>query len=688
MEPYQKLKRSTTTILSTDCQQVLPDTSNATKPSFPRTLTTTSQGMQINSDLEAQLESIKLRSSRAKVEVSLSPIPTNLASEMSADDYNIPLPKVTTLDEMSWAGWKGDLCSHLDVKKLSAHLDPNHVRPSFTPQQRIQLGISNVAYMASQVAYDNERRACNGAIYRSLPDGVRHDFLNIYEHNDPVTFMAELSTRFGGARPGMRYNAFEQQLSLRKLPGETLTQLYDRNLKLSRERKRLCDPHATVPMQDEEIDMYCLMSAIIDEHESVVSAIHASIGQNGTISLASVKGMFQSEDDLLCNKSVKIENANYGKDKQKNNMSLAEGLKRLHAECGLTECLFCKATGHPTDKCWKIAQIVMGWEGEHKEYSKNRTERRKKPKNNANAATDVSAGTTGIKSTSVCHHVSATITSLANLASRSSALIDGWNTDTGCSTSMTCRREYFRTYRLLRVPIALADGHVVYSAGVGTVEFIPVLDGVERPSVLLQHVLHVPDLSVNLFSVYPTMTEHAYEFRGRGRQVIFSKNGKTLFTTTVNAQNVGYLDGRTVCHSTALSATTAPRTLELWHRRLAHVNFKAIIKMQRNAAAKGLSFSDKKALGVCEPCVGGKLHRHTVPKGPARRETEVLACVHADLKGPLPNGVRGYRYWVVFIDDATVATPRHRGSVVRDRSQRSGGMRCAKRCMANQLESD
>jgi len=31
---------------------------------------------------------------------------------------------------------------------------------------------------------------------------------------------------------------------------------------------------------------------------------------------------------------------------------------------------------------------------------------------------------------------------------------------------------------------------------------------------------------------------------------------------------------------------------------------------------------------------------------------------------------------------------RHRGSVVLDRSQRRGGMRCAKRCMANQLESD
>jgi len=31
---------------------------------------------------------------------------------------------------------------------------------------------------------------------------------------------------------------------------------------------------------------------------------------------------------------------------------------------------------------------------------------------------------------------------------------------------------------------------------------------------------------------------------------------------------------------------------------------------------------------------------------------------------------------------------RHRGSVVKDRSQSRGGVRCAKRCMANQLKSD
>ena len=205
-------------------------------------------GMHINSDLEAQLEAIKSCSSGSMGETQLSPIPTNLATEMSAKDYNIPLLKVTSLNKMFWAGWNGDLCSHLDVKKLSAHLDPNYVHPSFTLQQRIQLRISNALYMASQVTYDNECCTCNGTIYCSLPNSVRHGFLNAYEHHDPVVFMVELSTCFGGACPGMRYNVLEQQLSLCKLPGEMLTPLYDGNLKLSHECKCLRDPHTRPPM--------------------------------------------------------------------------------------------------------------------------------------------------------------------------------------------------------------------------------------------------------------------------------------------------------------------------------------------------------------------------------------------------------------------------------------------------------
>ncbi|KZV90666.1 hypothetical protein EXIGLDRAFT_585325, partial [Exidia glandulosa HHB12029] len=74
--------------------------------------------------------------------------------------------------------------------------------------------------------------------------------------------------------------------------------------------------------------------------------------------------------------------------------------------------------------------------------------------------------------------------------------------DTGCTAHMTPIRTWFRTYAPHRVPIELADATVIYSAGIGSVEFVPRVNGKECSSVVFHDVLHVPDLSVNLFSVF------------------------------------------------------------------------------------------------------------------------------------------------------------------------------------------
>ena len=42
-----------------------------------------------------------------------------------------------------------------------------------------------------------------------------------------------------------------------------------------------------------------------------------------------------------------------------------------------------------------------------------------------------------------------------------------WNADTGCTSTMTPHRHWLRDYRPHCVPVELADGSVIYSAGVG-----------------------------------------------------------------------------------------------------------------------------------------------------------------------------------------------------------------------------
>ncbi|KZS86308.1 hypothetical protein SISNIDRAFT_392075, partial [Sistotremastrum niveocremeum HHB9708] len=52
-----------------------------------------------------------------------------------------------------------------------------------------------------------------------------------------------------------------------------------------------------------------------------------------------------------------------------------------------------------------------------------------------------------------------------------------------------------------RIPIRLADGSIIYSAGIGSVKFEPRLQGKSGRVIEFHRVLHVPQLCSNLLSV-------------------------------------------------------------------------------------------------------------------------------------------------------------------------------------------
>ncbi|TFK16507.1 hypothetical protein FA15DRAFT_607164 [Coprinopsis marcescibilis] len=59
---------------------------------------------------------------------------------------------------------------------------------------------------------------------------------------------------------------------------------------------------------------------------------------------------------------------------------------------------------------------------------------------------------------------------------------------------MTPHGHWLRDYKPLRIPVRLADHSIVYTAGVGSMVFEPVLGGKKvARAVELTRVLHVPD---------------------------------------------------------------------------------------------------------------------------------------------------------------------------------------------------
>ena len=103
-------------------------------------------------------------------------------------------------------------------------------------------------------------------------------------------------------------------------------------------------------------------------------------------------------------------------------------------------------------------------------------------------------------------------------------------------------------------------------------------------------------------------------------------------------------------YSLILMSSTNPRDLgELWHRRMGHIHHGAL-KFLHEMMSGVLEVSTKHD-DVCEGCVLGKFEKVYFPRSDTRSEG-VLDLVHSDVCGLMSTKyLRGYEYYVTFIDD-------------------------------------
>ena len=122
-------------------------------------------------------------------------------------------------------------------------------------------------------------------------------------------------------------------------------------------------------------------------------------------------------------------------------------------------CTFCGKNGHIAEKCYKLEEASKKAKEEVTSSGSNFG------KGKANLAQDSNTPMESAGAASV--HSSST----------PSTLPASWNADTGATSHMTPRHNWFKSYGPSNVAIWVANGQVVYAAGVGTVEFAPVKDG-------------------------------------------------------------------------------------------------------------------------------------------------------------------------------------------------------------------
>ena len=89
--------------------------------------------------------------------------------------------------------------------------------------------------------------------------------------------------------------------------------------------------------------------------------------------------------------------------------------------------------------------------------------------------------------------------------------------------------------------------------------------------------------------------------------------------------------------------------MSLRHRRLAHVHYRALPIASK--AVEGLPKFQAKHDGVCKGCAKGKNTKNLFPSSESKAKG-ILEIIHFDVCGPMSsNSLRGYAYYVSFIDD-------------------------------------
>jgi len=230
-----------------------------------------------------------------------------------------------------------------------------------------------------------------------------------------------------------------------------------------------------------------------------------------------------------------------------------------------------------------------------------------------------------------------------------------WLADTGATIHMTPHRQWLRNYSPLCLPIKLADHTIVYSAGVGTVVFYPVVNGKEFRSVELTCVLRVPQLRNNLLACLYLTKRKGIRLEVDADTMHFKSHDSTLFQARVTPQNIGILNAVTepLEHANATSSTL-PMDISLWHQHFCHHSIPNVQKLIKDDLVIGLIItSDSKPDLICEPCLAGKMVSNPFPSS-SRISSSPLELIHSDLHGPPPvQSSEGYCYRITFIDDCT-----------------------------------
>jgi hypothetical protein len=163
----------------------------------------------------------------------------------------------------------------------------------------------------------------------------------------------------------------------------------------------------------------------------------------------------------------------------------------------------------------------------------------------------------------------------------------------------------------------------------------------------MKDVLYVPSLTKNLLSI-SSLDKKGFRVAFINGEVLMWPKGKTIEDEVVIGTQEGglyKLKGRS--DATLTHSTKSP--CEIWHRRLAHINYRALPYVSKIVTSLPEFKVDHE--GACKGCAQGKNINNHFPKSDSKAEG-ILDLVHSNVCGPMPStSLSRCVYCVSFIDD-------------------------------------
>ncbi|XP_073120987.1 uncharacterized protein [Henckelia pumila] len=214
-----------------------------------------------------------------------------------------------------------------------------------------------------------------------------------------------------------------------------------------------------------------------------------------------------------------------------------------------------------------------------------------------------------------------------------------WYFDNGSSRHMTGLKKYLSDY------VEQDKGKVTYGGGAngkivgqGTLN----IEGLPK----LHNVLHVEGLNANLISISQLCDDDLYVKFDKKFMSVFDKSNSCALTGSRSSDNCYQLGEDFACKFTKVD------DLNLWHQKLGHANFKALKKLSKYEAVRGMSNLTFGVPYVCGYCQKGKQTRVSHPVLQHCGTTRCLELLHMDLMGPMEvESCGGKRYSFVCVDD-------------------------------------